>query len=138
MVLLNVVVAVLLDGMNSVEEETEGETETSVQDDDRCQDGHAAIVPAPPHWTKDESGHMTEDLKHGNGLTSEIAILCGEMASMQKQLNTIQADIRELLVAVRGPGEDGSQAAVSNGNSGTAAVSTGPASRVQCFVGLMS
>merc|ERR1719410_1402513 len=52
MVLLNVVVAVLLDGMNSVEE-ADGNTETSVQDDDKCLDGLAAIVPAP-HGMKDK------------------------------------------------------------------------------------
>jgi len=138
MVLLNVVVAVLLDGMNSVGEK-DGETETSVQDADGCQDDHAAIVQAPD-WTKDKSSLTTEDLQHSNGSRSQIAILRGEMASMQKQLSSIQADVRKLLVALRGPAEDGSKAAVmceSDGNGGTAPVSTGPASRVRCFVGLM-
>jgi len=133
------VVSVLLDGMNSATEESDGDTETSFQDDG-CQNGHAAIIPAP-HWTKDESSLQTQDLKHGNGSTNEIAILRGEMASMQNQVNTIQADIRELLMALRSPGEDGSKAAVtcpSNGNGGTSPASNGPASRVQCFVGLMS
>jgi len=132
MVLLNVVVAVLLDGINSVGE-TDGNTETSSQDDGGCQDGHTGIVPEP-RWTKDKSSLMTTDLEDDNGPTSEIATLLREMACMQKQLNTIQADVRELLVALRGPGEDDSNAAVtcaSSGNGGTAPGSAGPASRVQ-------